>query len=142
MDLYRISVYAHLFLAIILVGLGLFWFIMLVALRQKFDAAETERLLRVANAARWPHVAVPYKLRLPLPFMTWAVLVLLAVTGIEIIHLNGMPATTGWWIKVALLGVLAILQAVLTIRPAPLLIRLNIVCVLALIVVSALMIRA
>lgn len=142
MDLYRLSIYAHLFLSIVLVGLGLFWFIMLVALRQKFDEAETARLLSAASKARWPHVAVPWKLRLPLPLMTWAVLVLIAISGCIIVQLNGMPTSTSWWIKMALLALVAIFQAVLTVRPAPAIIRLNMLCVLALVVVSALMIRA
>jgi len=142
MEPYRISVFVHLFFAIVLVGLSLFWFIMLVALRQKFDAAETQRQLAVVNSARWPHVAVPYRLRLPLPFMTWVMLIVLALSGYEIIQLNGAPAGPLWTTKLALFGIVVVLQAVLTRRPTPVLIRANLLFVLALVVVSALMIRA
>jgi hypothetical protein len=141
MDLYRISVAAHLFLSIILVGLALFWWIMLVALRQRYDSQETLRLLGVANAARWPHVVVPYKLRIPLPFMSWIMLALLAVTGLEITHLAGTPTGILWQTQLVLVAVVVILQLLVTGRPRPALIPLNLLAVLALCVVSALMIR-
>jgi hypothetical protein len=141
MDLYRVTVAAHLFLSIILVGLALFWWIMLVALRQRYDSQETQRLLGVANAARWPHVAVPYKLRIPLPFMSWITLVLLAITGLEIMHVAGTPTGILWQTKLVLLAIVLILQLLVTGRPRPALIPLNLLAVLALCVVSALMIR-
>lgn len=142
MDPYRISVFVHLLFAIVLVGLALFWFIMLVALRQKLDAAETQRQLQVVNSARWPHVAVPYRLRLPLPLMTWVMLIVLALTGYAIVRMNGWPAGPLWTTKVALFGIVVVLQALLTRKPTPVLIRANLLFVLALVVVSALMIRA
>ena len=141
MDFHRVIAFVHLFLSIILVGLALFWWIMLVALRQRFDAAQTSRLLRVANGARWPHVAVPHRLRVPLPFMTWIVLILLALTGLEMGPLPGIYAGTLLDIKLVLVGVVVVLQAALTGSPKPALIPLNLLCVLAIAVVSALMIR-
>jgi len=142
MDLYRVTVCAHLFLSIILVGLALFWWIMLVALRRQFDSGETLRLLQVANSARWPHVAVPYRWRAPLPMMSWITLMLLALTGLEITHLSGMPSGPLWQIKLGLLGAVVVLQAAVTRSPKPALIPINLGLVLALVVVSALMVRA
>ena len=142
MDPYRISVFAHLFFAIVLVGLALFWFIMLVALRQKFDETETARLLQVANGARWPHVVVPWKMRLPLPWMTWLIFAVLIISGLCVIHWGAMPTRVLWYVKLAVFAIIIVMQIVLTRRPTPVLIRANMLFVLVLMVVSALMIRA
>src|ERR1041384_5054841 len=117
MDPYRLSVFAHLFFAIVLVGLALFWFIMLVALRQKFDETETARLLQVANGARWPHVVVPWKMRLPLPWMTWLIFAVLIISGLCVIHWSAMPTRALWYVKLAVFAILIVMQIVLTRRP-------------------------
>ena len=103
MDLYRLLSFAHLLFAVVLVGLALFWFIMLVALRQRFDTAETKRLLQVVNGARWPHVVVPYSLRLALPWVTWAVLAVLVASGVAILSFRGISMGAWWWAKMNLL---------------------------------------
>ena len=89
MDTYRFSVLAHLFFSILLIGLALFWFIMRIALKRRFAAGDATRLLTVAQAARWPHVAVPYKWRLPLPWLTWAVIAGTWISGILIMNATG-----------------------------------------------------
>ena len=75
------TAYLHLVLSVFLVGYVLYWAIMVVALRRSCDPAETLRLLAVASHARWPHVVVPWALRLPLPFMGWGFLLILLATG-------------------------------------------------------------
>ena len=89
MDTYRVLVALHILLGIVLTGQALFWFVMNVALRREHDAGGTLGLLRTAQSARWPHVAVPWKLRLPLPLMGWMTLVLLAVSGYALLQGRG-----------------------------------------------------
>lgn len=141
MDAYRWSTFLHLVFAIVLTGQALFWFIMLVALRQRLDAAETDRYLGIVNHARWPHVAVPYELRIPLSLMSWLVLVVLAATGSVILALSGAPQNALWWTKLGLFAAILIAQALLSRRPAASVIRLNFGLVLAIILVSAWAIR-
>lgn len=141
MDLYRITAFAHVFLAIVLVGLALFWFIMLVALRQRFDAVETARLLQVVNGARWPHVVIPYSLRLALPWVTWVVLAVLVASGATMISLNAVPTGMWWWVKIALLASVVLFQLVVTSRPSPPLIRLNLFLILGVMIASGLLLR-
>ena len=142
MDAYRALVYAHLFCSILLAGQALFWFIMLVALRQRFEQPQALTMLQTVNHARWPHVVVPYALRLPLPWITWATVGALAATGAAIVHLRGgAPEAALWWPKMALAAALAVIQIIVTRQPQPALIRINFVLVLATIVVSGWMIR-
>jgi hypothetical protein len=142
LDTYRYFVYAHLFLSILLAGQALYWLTMLASLRQRFAADETQRLLQVASTARWPHVAVPYKLRLPLPGVLALTVVGLVLTGLEIVHLRGgLPDGLRWRVKWALvLAVVASLTA-LALRPRPMAIRIAFVLVLTTIVASAIIIR-
>ncbi len=141
MDLYRLLSFAHLLFAVVLVGLALFWFIMLVALRQRFDTAETKRLLQVVNGARWPHVVVPYSLRLALPWVTWAVLAVLVASGVAILSFRGISMGAWWWAKMTLLALILLFQLVVTRRPSEPLIRLNLLLVLGAIVASGLVLR-
>ena len=89
MDTYRLSVFAHLFFTILLIGLALFWFIMRIALKRRFSDGDATQMLAVAQASRWPHVAVPYKFRLPLPWITWAVIAGVWISGILIMNATG-----------------------------------------------------
>lgn len=141
MDLYRASVFVHLLGAVGLVGMALFWFIMSAALRQRFDRRETDRLLLIVNAARWPHVGVPYRRRAPLPLVTWAILGLLLITGVVVGVAHGFPENALWWSKIGLLALIAAVQTALIRRPSPGLIRLNFASVLLVVAFSALMVR-
>jgi hypothetical protein len=141
-DGYRVLVYAHVFCSILLAGQALFWFIMLAALRQRFDQRQAVDMLQTVNHARWPHVVVPYALRLPLPWVTWATVGALVATGAALVHYRGgAPAGTLWWLKMALTAAVAVIQIAVTRQPRPALIRLNFGLVLATIVVSGWMIR-
>jgi hypothetical protein len=133
------SAYLHLVLSVFLVGYVLYWAIMVVALRRSGDGAETQRLLTVASHARWPHVVVPWKLRLPLPYVGWAFLVILVATG------GLLTAAQGWspilLLKLALFAALVAIQVVLTRRPVPALILANFGLALIIVVLSALLVR-
>jgi len=137
MDTYRFSVLAHLFFSILLIGLALFWFIMRIALNRRFAAGDATRLLAVAQASRWPHVAVPYKWRLPLPWLTWAVIAGTWISGILIMNATGRSTSSEWWPKWALVIVVTVIQALMTFRTRPGLFNIQLVALLATIAVSA-----
>ena len=141
MDLYRFSVFAHIFFSILLVGMALFWIIMHTALGRRFDAAESTRLLNVAQSARWPHVAVPYALRLPLPWLTWAVILALCASGLLNLALGRVPQGPLWWTKLALVVAILTLQGLMTRRARPALYRAWFVLVLAAVLVAGWVIR-
>lgn len=141
MDAYRLSVFVHIFFSVLFTGLALYWMIMLVSLRRRFDAGETGRLLGLAHAARWPHVAVPQKWRLPLPWMTTLVMVVLWLSGIVNSKLRGMPEGVFWWTKMGLFVALIALQVALMRRPHPAAIRINFALAIAMLLVSGWVIR-
>lgn len=141
MDLYRTSVLLHWLLSILIVGQALFWMIMRMSLRRGADSAERGRLLQIVNAARWPHVVVPYRWRLPLPWVTWATLALLVATGIVSMQFRGTPGEWLWGLKLVLVAAVIVVQALLTRRPSERLIGLNFVLVLAIVIMSGWTIR-
>jgi len=141
MDLYRLTAYAHLVLAILAMGMALFWLIMLVALRQKFPQDEADRWLEAANRARWPHVVVPWRLRLPLPWVSWAILAALAATGILIARVHGVPSGTAWVLKQVLVVAMIAVQIPMSRRPTAAFIHAAFWISLATIVVSGLSLR-
>jgi hypothetical protein len=141
MDLYRAVVFLHVFLGVLLTGLALFWTIMSVALGRRSVPAQVVEQLRIVNTARWPHVAVPYALRIPLPWMTWLTILLLAATGAFAFRYSAGELQGLWWIKMALFAGVIVVQAFVQRRPSPLLIRANLALVLAVMVVSGWAIR-
>lgn len=140
MDAYRITVWLHIVLGITLAGQALFWMVMLTALRQRFGAAGAMPWLMEAKAARWPHVAVPQALRLPLPWVAWATLVAVCLSGVYI-GFTREPAGLWWTVKLALLAGIAVMQLILTFRPVAVAIVGNFLLTLAIMVVSAWMTR-
>ena len=142
MDAYRLTVWAHLFFSIVLMGLALFWLVMDVSLRRRFDAAAADGWLKTLKLARWPHVVVPWALRLPLPWLTWAIIAVLVVTGIASGKLIArVPDGSLWAAKIALFAALLCTQAWLTWRPSRGIIRVNFVVVLLTIVASVVAVR-
>ena len=131
--------YLHLVFAVFLIGYALYWAIMVVSLRRDFAPPETARLLEIANRSRWPHVLVPWRLRLPLPLMGWAFLAVLAITGLLLMAGYGLGALLA--LKLALVVAFVLIQVGLTRRPAPLLIMVNFALALGIVVVSGLLIR-
>jgi hypothetical protein len=141
MDGYRLSALLHLVSAVLLVGLALFWAIMLWSLKQRVSLAESQQLLGVLNTARWPHVAVPYALRLRLPWMPLLVILVLLATGLVCMQTRAVTQGALWWTKVALTTVIVIANLMSMFRPTAGVIRANFVLVLVVIVVSAWMLR-
>jgi hypothetical protein len=141
MDVYRLSVFAHIFFSVVFTGLALYWIIMFTSLSRRFDAAETTRLLCIAHRSRWPHVLVPLAWRLPLPWVTTATMVVLWLTGIVNSKLRGMPEGPLWWTKLGLFLVLIALQVALTRRVSPAAVRINFALTVTMILVSGWVIR-
>jgi hypothetical protein len=118
---YQLAAFAHLVLAVFVTGYALFWAIMALALRRVSSPAETETHLATVAAARWPHVLVPWPLRLPLPLVGWILFAAAIASGLLVGALGG-PRELGlaFWLKLAaLLAVLAV-HASLARRPRPL----------------------
>lgn len=135
-----IAPFLHLVFTVFLVGYVLYWAIMVVSLRRTFDPSETDRLLGIANRARWPHVGVPWRLRLPLPLMAWGFLGILLITGLVLAAGHGFDMVLG--LKVALVILFAVIHLGLTRRPAPPLVMVNFALALIIVVLSGLLIRA
>jgi hypothetical protein len=133
------AAYLHLVFTMFLVGYVLYWAIMAVSLRRDFAPAETERLLGIVHRSRWPHVLVPWRLRLPLPLMGWGFLAVLAITGLVLMAGFGLGAVLA--LKIALVVLFASIQVGLTRRPARALIMVNFALALAIVIVSGLLIR-
>ena len=135
-----LAAYLHLVFTMFLIGYVLYWAIMVVSLRRDLAPAESARLLETANRSRWPHVLVPWRLRLPLPFMSWGFLAVLAVTGLVLMAGYGLGTLLA--LKLALVVIFALIQVGLTRRPVPALIMANFVLALGIVVVSGLLGRA
>jgi hypothetical protein len=132
-----LAAYLHLVFTMFLIGYVLYWAIMVVSLRRDLVPAESARLLEVANRSRWPHVVVPWRLRLPLPFMGWGFLAVLAITGLVLMAGYGLGALLA--LKLALVVIFALIQVGLTRRPMPALIMVNFALALGIVVVSGLL---
>lgn len=141
MDLIRITAFLHIFFSILLMGLTLYWMIMVTVLKKRYGAVEAARLLQIANHARWPHVVVPMARRIPLPWMTWLTISALIATGIASMLLRGAPAGALWWIKLVLIVAIIVVQVLLTKQPRPIPVRINFALVIAVILVSGLVLR-
>jgi hypothetical protein len=114
-NFYAVLVWLHLLLAVAVTGYTLFWAIMGRALGQTVSTADSERLLGIAATARWPHVVVPWEMRLPLWLVGILLLVAAAVTGL----LLGTPGNLASGIKVVLVIALLIGLRLLSRRPTP-----------------------
>lgn len=141
MDSYRLTVLLHIVLGVVLTGQALYWFIMLTALRQKFSAADAGHQLAIVSRARWPHVVVPWKLRIPLSLMSWLTIALVVATGLLLLEFRPAPQRPAWWVKMGLLAAVAVVQLLLSRKPNAMAIRLNMALVLALMITSALAVR-
>ncbi len=121
MDLYRLAAFAHLVLAVLVTGYLLFWAIMALALRRVCAPGEVEAHLATVAAARWPHVVVPRRFRLPLPTVGWLLLGAAIASGVLLGALGGPhgPALP-FWLKLAAVLALLALHLSLARRPRPL----------------------
>jgi hypothetical protein len=134
-----LAAYLHLVFTMFLVGYVLYWAIMAVSLRRDFAPPETLRLLGIVHRSRWPHVLVPWRLRLPLPFMGWVFLAVSAITGLALMASYRLGPLLA--LKLALVLLFVLVQVGLTRRPGRALIMVNFALALGIVVVSGLLSR-
>lgn len=117
------NVLVHLCTSVFLVGYSLFWTI--VALRPPAGAPagpEPAELLAGLARAEFPPAPLPSPVRMPLPMLGWGALAVLLVSGHFALaaQLAGKPHALGtvMVLKLVLVGLLAVAQLVLTLRPS------------------------
>jgi hypothetical protein len=139
---YPLAALAHLVLAVLVTGYALFWSIMALALRRVCSPAETETHLATVAAARWPHVVVPWRLRLPLRLLGWLLLAAATGSGLLVGALGG-PRELGlpFWLKLAAVIAVLALHASLARRPRPVPAWLGLPLVLLVLVLSVPLVR-
>lgn len=139
---YQLAALAHLVAAIFVTGYALFWAIMALALRRTLPAAETDAHLATVAAARWPHVAVPWRWRLPLPTLGWLLVAAAVLSGLLVGALGGQRELgLAFWLKLlALAGVIGV-HLTLARRPRPLPAWLGLPLVLCVLVLSVPLVR-
>jgi hypothetical protein len=119
MGLYQFGAFVHLVGAVLLVGYLLFWAIMALALSRRFAPGEVGRYLDTVAASRWPHVMVPWHLRLPWPMVGWVMLAAMILTG-GLLLLVGPIGFSGLMLaKLVLVATLLALHHRLARRPRP-----------------------
>jgi hypothetical protein len=129
--------YIHVVAGVLLAGYALFWAMLALSLARDSDAPRMEGLLRLALAARWPHVVVPLALRLPLPLVGWTFLVATALTGVLL--LAGVSFSGMLLGKLLLFAILLGSQLLLTLRPTSTRAYVNLAVVVLIVAASALL---
>lgn len=119
MGLYQFGAFVHLVGAVLLIGYLLFWAIMGLALGRRFEPAEVRRYLDVVASARWPHVAVPWHLRLPWPMVGWVMLAVMILTGALLLLIGPVGFDALMWAKLAAVLALVGLHHGLARRATP-----------------------
>ncbi len=139
MDFHRLWVWLHLVSLVGLTGIALFWFLMPAGLARHAPPARTRELLEACRRARWPHVGIPERLRLPLPMMGLLVTAVVAATG----ALAGGEVAPDllFRAKLAAFALLALLQATLLVGVRPALLRPQLALVLLALWLSAVWVR-
>ncbi len=119
MTLPLVMVYIHLVASVLLVGYFLFWLIMTVGLERLEPAEEIGPLTAAMLAGgRWPPAGVPWRLRLALPGLGWAFLLLMVASGLALLAVgSGYPLNGVLGIKLGLLAALVVTHALLARRP-------------------------
>jgi hypothetical protein len=130
MTWYLLSVYVHILATVFWIGYALFWTITIYSLQQRFTVPESRRFLGMIKHTAWPPVGIPVPYRVPFPGLGWAALLVLTVTGIFMLGVQGVTlqqVTSGALfvdaagrtlaLKILLVVALLVWQLVLTSRP-------------------------
>lgn len=139
MDAYRFFLWLHWIALVGATGLALFWLLMPTALARFHPPERARELFLLAHRARWPHVGVPERLRLPLPLLTLLATLAVAVTGI--LPSGTAPVDALYAAKLAVVLVLLIVQAAFVLRPHVALARLQLPLALLALWLSVLWVR-
>ena len=136
-------VYIHLVTSVLLVGYFLFWLIMTVGLERLEPGAEVGPLTGAMLAGgRWPPAVLPWRLRLTLPGLGWAFLLVMVVSGLALLPLGpAYPMNGVLGVKLGLLAALAVTHALLARRPGRGPAALGLTLALAVVIASTLLRR-
>ena len=136
MILFRISMWMHVFLSVLLAGYALYWFVVAAALAGR-PRDEAQALLSALAGARWPPVG---PLRPRLPWTGWAFLAALLLTSVPLlIRMETLGAMDmRFAITLMLVALVAVVHGVLVRSPRARLAYLQGVAVLTVLVVSLL----
>lgn len=137
MDIYRFFVLSHVLLAILIVGLALYWLIMDHALRARYSLTEATRLMSAARSLRWPPGGLPRSLRPTLPVLALLLVGAMLITGLSSVVLGGLPTGTAWFIKLGLILALVVHQWLLVLKHSTALVRTQFGIALLIVVLSA-----
>jgi len=143
MTLPLVIVYTRLVASILLVGYFLFWLIMTIGLERLEPAGEVAPLTAAMLAGgRWPPAAVPWRLRLTLPGLGWAFLLVLVASGLALLAVGpGYPVNGVLGVKLGLLAALVVTHARLARRPGPVPAIVSLTLALAVVIASTLLRR-
>lgn len=136
-------VYAHVVAAVFWVGQALFWTIVIGSLHA-VGSSERGRLLGLMNQSPWPPAPIPAPFRVRFRDLGWAILVVLAATGVLILVLRpgadaGAMATSidsAMAMKLAGVAVLVVFQLWWRVHPRPALAYLSMVLSLVVVALS------
>jgi len=106
----------HVLTMVFFVGYALFFTIVALARTHHEGGDDTNAFLSRLAWTRWPPLVVPKPLRLPVHGLGWLALVVLAVTGMGLLHERGMTLDE-LSLKLILVGGVLGGQLALTIRP-------------------------
>ena len=136
------------------IGYVLFWAILIGPLARQFKGPELAQLLKRLNKSSWPPGLVPAPYRLKLSGLGWVPLVVLIITGVFILRYRGMTlhfvVSGGLFLnsfgqvliaKLVFLVGLAIGQLLITYRPSPRLIYLELLTTISIVALSVLLVR-
>jgi hypothetical protein len=154
MFIYLLAVYLHILASVFWVGYTLFWAILIGPLTRHCQTSELTPLLKSLNESLWPPTSVPSPYRLKLSSLGWTTLVILLITGCFILHSRGVTLQSivsgGLFFsrvgqvlaaKLVLLVGLAIGHRLMTCRPTPRLVYLELLTTLVIIGLSVLLVR-
>lgn len=141
MGLYQFVAFLHLVGAVLLTGYLLFWAIMGLALDRRFAPDEVARYLDTVAASRWPHVLVPWHLRLPWPMVGWAMIAFMVLSGLVLLAIGPVGLDGIMLMKLALVAGLLAVHHLLARRPRPPLAYAGLVLGLLVVALSAHLLR-
>jgi uncharacterized membrane protein len=154
MTAYLLAVYIHILATLVWIGYVLFWAILIGPLARQLKGAELAQLLKRLNKSSWPLGLVPTPYRPKLSGLGWAPLVVLIITGVFILRYRGMTlhfvVSGGLFLssfgqvllaKLVFLVGLAIGQLLITYRPSPWLIYLELLTTISIVALSVLLVR-
>ena len=131
MSSFLVQDFVHLVAAVVFAGYALFWLVMSFAIRSEGGDLESGETLSLIGRSRWPPVAVPKALRVPIVGLGWILVLFMLASGFLLLHARGIGsrqlASGAFWsqrvglviaAKTILLALFAVVHARLSTRPS------------------------